>query len=42
VLEVPPEIDAEVAALALATLGAEIDTLSPAQREYLDSWTQGS
>jgi adenosylhomocysteinase len=42
VLEVPPEIDAEVAALALATLGTEIDALTLAQREYLDSWSQGS
>jgi adenosylhomocysteinase len=42
VLEVPAEIDAEVATLALASFGAEIDTLTPAQREYLDSWREGS
>jgi adenosylhomocysteinase len=40
--EVPPEIDAEVAALALASAGTQIDALTPAQREYLDSWRQGS
>jgi len=42
VLDIPPEIDDEVAAFALATLGAQIDTPTPAQREYLDSWRQGS
>jgi adenosylhomocysteinase len=40
--EVPAEIDAEVATLALASAGTEIDTLTPSQREYLDSWRQGS
>jgi adenosylhomocysteinase len=40
--EVPAEIDARVATLALASLGTTIDTLTPAQREYLDSWRQGS
>jgi adenosylhomocysteinase len=40
--DVPPEIDAQIAALALASLGTEIDALTPAQQEYLDSWRQGS
>ena len=40
--QVPAEIDAQVATLALASLGAEIDTLTPVQKEYLDSWRQGS
>jgi len=40
--EVPAEIDAQVASLALASLGAEIDALTPAQRDYLESWRQGS
>jgi adenosylhomocysteinase len=40
--EVPGEIDARIATLALASLGAEIDALTPAQQEYLDSWRQGS
>jgi adenosylhomocysteinase len=40
--EVPREIDAQIAALALASLGTEIDALTAAQQEYLDSWRQGS
>ena len=40
--DVPAEIDARVATLALASLGASIDTLTPAQRDYLESWRQGS
>ena len=39
---VPPDIDAEAARLVLATLGAEIDSLTPAQRAYLASWRLGS
>jgi adenosylhomocysteinase len=39
---VPPDIDAEAARLVLATLGAEIDVLTPAQRAYLASWHFGS
>jgi adenosylhomocysteinase len=39
---VPAAIDTQVAGLALATLGARIDTLTPAQQQYLDSWRQGS
>ena len=39
---VPPDIDAEAARLVLASLGAEIDTLTPAQRAYLASWHFGS
>ena len=40
--EVPPTIDAEVARLKLASLGTQIDVLTPDQREYLASWQQGS
>ena len=40
--EVPGSIDAEVARLKLASLGARIDTLTAGQREYLASWRQGS
>jgi adenosylhomocysteinase len=36
------DIDAEAARLVLATLGAEIDVLTPAQRAYLASWHFGS
>jgi adenosylhomocysteinase len=40
--EVPAAIDAQIASLMLASLGAEIDALTPAQQEYLDSWRYGS
>ena len=39
---VPPDIDAEGARLVLAALGADIDSLTPAQRAYLASWHLGS
>jgi adenosylhomocysteinase len=42
VLPVPEEIDARVANLALASVGTRIDTLTDAQRRYLESWQQGS
>jgi adenosylhomocysteinase len=42
VLEVPAAIDADVATLALTSLGTEIDALTPVQQEYLDSWRYGS
>jgi adenosylhomocysteinase len=35
---VPSELDAEAASMVLAALGAQIDTLTQAQREYLASW----
>ena len=37
---VPPAIEDEVARLALAATGTEIDELTEAQRLYLDSWQQ--
>ena len=40
--EVPAEIDAQVARLTLASLGARIDTLTAVQQRYLESWLQGS
>jgi adenosylhomocysteinase len=42
VLNVPEEIDARVASLALASLGTRIDTLTKEQQRYLESWQQGS
>jgi adenosylhomocysteinase len=42
VLEVPDEIDKEVARLKLASMGIEIDVLTPAQADYLNSWEHGS
>lgn len=38
VYQVPREIDAEVASIKLASLGATLDILSDAQREYLESY----
>jgi adenosylhomocysteinase len=40
--DVPAAIDAQIAGLMLASLGTEIDALSQAQRDYLDSWRYGS
>jgi adenosylhomocysteinase len=42
VYEVPAEIDKEVAAVKLSSMGVTIDTLTPAQEEYLNSWEHGS
>jgi adenosylhomocysteinase len=39
---VPAELDAEAAGLTLAAMGIRIDTLTAAQREYLESWRIGS
>jgi len=42
VYDVPREIDRDIARLKLDTMGVTIDTLTPAQREYLSSWTVGT
>jgi len=42
VYDVPSEIDGEVARLKLATLGMEIDALTPEQERYLSSWREGT
>ena len=42
VYEVPPEIDREIARLKLESMGIAIDSLTPAQQEYLSSWTVGT
>jgi len=39
---VPEYIDKEVAKLKLKSMGGEIDTLTPAQDLYLNSWEHGS
>jgi len=39
---VPKEIDAEIARLKLATLGIDIDSLTPEQQHYLASWNEGT
>ncbi len=41
VYDVPREIDDEVARLKLASMGIDIDVLTPIQREYLGSWNHG-
>ncbi|MDQ1403000.1 MAG: adenosylhomocysteinase [Actinomycetota bacterium] len=41
VYDVPREIDQEIARLKLETMGVQIDRLTPAQEEYLASWTVG-
>jgi adenosylhomocysteinase len=40
--EVPGLIDAEAARLELAAIGTQLDTLTPAQAAYLESWRLGS
>lgn len=42
VYSVPQEIDAEVARLKLEAMGMAIDTLTPEQTEYLESWEAGT
>jgi len=42
VYPVPREIDREIARLKLESMGVTIDRLTPAQEEYLSSWTAGT
>ncbi len=42
VYDVPADIDDNIARLKLACLGVEIDTLTPEQEAYLNSWTMGT
>jgi adenosylhomocysteinase len=42
VYPVPPTIDKEIARLKLASMGVEIDTLTPEQEKYLSSWEMGT
>ena len=42
VYEVPVEIDEEIAALKLASMGIEIDELTDEQVHYLSSWQEGT
>jgi adenosylhomocysteinase len=39
---VPPVIDEQIARLTLESSGTRIDTLTPAQQEYLNSWRHSS
>lgn len=40
--EVPKSIDKDIARLKLKSMGAEIDTLTSIQEDYLNSWEHGS
>ena len=42
VYDVPKEIDDEIARLKLATMGVQIDKLTPEQSKYLASWDEGT
>ncbi len=42
VYDVPAAIDREIARLKLDTMDVEVDRLTPAQEEYLSSWTVGT
>lgn len=42
VMKLPRELDEEVAKLKLESMGIEIDTLTPQQREYLSTWKYGT
>jgi len=42
VYDVPTAIDKDVARMKIASMGIEIDVLTQAQVEYLNSWEQGS
>ncbi len=39
---VPEEIDKQIARLKLNSMGIDIDSLTPEQKEYLTSWEQGT
>lgn len=42
VMRIPRQLDEEVARLKLESMGIEIDTLTPQQREYLATWKHGT
>ena len=42
VIQLPEEIDDEIAGLQLKAMGIEIDALSQDQKDYLDSWEEGT
>ena len=42
VYNVPPDTDAEVGRLKLQSMGIQIDTLSPEQVKYQESWEEGT
>ncbi len=42
IYNIPKELDQEIASLKLKAMGIEIDTLTPEQEEYINSWTVGT
>jgi adenosylhomocysteinase len=42
VYPVPEEVDKQVARLKLSSMDIEIDSLTPKQKEYLESWEEGT
>ncbi len=42
VIQLPPELDREIAMLQLRAMGIEIDELTPEQIRYLASWEEGT
>jgi adenosylhomocysteinase len=42
VLQLPEEIDDEIAGIQLEAMGLNIDELTPEQIEYLNSWEEGT
>ncbi len=38
----PKEVDREIASLKLKAMGINIDTLTPEQSKYLESWEEGT
>ncbi len=42
VYDVPEKIENDVATLKLKSMGIRIDTLTPQQKKYLSSWTEGT
>jgi len=40
--DVPKQIEDEVAAVKLETMGVKIDRLTSEQKEYLTSWSEGT
>jgi adenosylhomocysteinase len=42
VYPIPAEMDREIARLKLNAMGVTIDTLTPEQEKYLNSWEEGT
>jgi len=42
VIQLPRELDDEIAGLQLEAMGVEIDELTREQKDYLESWEEGT